>query len=266
MVTNVLCENFVMDLGNDAQNSEGAHPGAPPAFMNKPAVAQSIGNGSQLESGQELALAMAETEAGQQFPAPPLPAAVKELIPEIQRPVPMCRRGRPTVMTPAIKEQLCLLLSLGLSRRQAAAYLDISHTTIANLAARDPDFARGLERAEDLKVAEALVFVAAESRRNWRAAAWLIDRAPKIRAPKTPEERAAAQALRLEKIKHKSECKVLEEALSEDREEARKQRAILRKQAEYARDRAREKELRQDELAQREARRAKRLAEERGEG
>src|SRR5690606_3736014 len=101
---------------------------------------------------------------------------VAELLPELPRPVPMSRGGRPTVVTPAIKEQLCLLLSLGLSRRQAAAYLDISHTTIANLAERDPDFALGLERAEDLKVAEALIFVAAESRRNWRAAAWLIER------------------------------------------------------------------------------------------
>jgi hypothetical protein len=165
-------------------------------------------------------------------------------------------------MTPAVKEQLCLLLSLGLSRRQAAAYLDISHTTIANLAERDPDFARGLERAEDLKVAEALVFVAAESRRNWRAAAWIIDHAPKLRAPKTPEERAAAQALRLEQIKHKSECRVLEETLSEERDEARKERALQRQRDQYARERARDQELQAKEQAEREARRAKRLAAE----
>jgi hypothetical protein len=265
MVTEVVRGNSFAEDSENAQSSEGTRAGAPPGFMDKVAVFGEVENDSQVPSGQELALALVETGGGRKPPETPPATTLAELIPELPGLVPMGRGGRPTVMTPAIKEQLCLLLSLGLSRRQAAAYLDISHTTIGRLAESDPDFARGLERAEDLKVAEALLFVAAESRRNWRAAAWLIERAPKLRAPKTPEERAAAQALRLERIKNQSECLVLSASLEEEREAARKDRALQRKQAELARDLARDRELRAKEKAAREARRAKRLAEETGQ-
>ena len=43
----------------------------------------------------------------------------------LPQPVLAAGRGRPKAVTPQIQEQLCLLLSVGLSRRQAAAYLGI---------------------------------------------------------------------------------------------------------------------------------------------
>jgi len=49
----------------------------------------------------------------------------------LPQPVLAAGRGRPKAVTPQIQEQLCLLLSVGLSRRQAAAYLGIDHTTVS---------------------------------------------------------------------------------------------------------------------------------------
>jgi hypothetical protein len=44
----------------------------------------------------------------------------------LPQPVLAAGRGRPKAVTPEIEHQLCLLLSVGLSRRQAAAYLGIT--------------------------------------------------------------------------------------------------------------------------------------------
>src|SRR5436190_11642225 len=71
-------------------------------------------------------------------------------IPRVFSPGPYSRGGRPKVLTPQVKEELCKLLSIGLSRRQAASWLDIDHSTISHMAARDEDFARSVTRAEEL--------------------------------------------------------------------------------------------------------------------
>lgn len=84
------------------------------------------------------------------------------------------RGGRPTVMTQEMKGRVYLLLTLGLSRRQAAAYLGIVHTTIANAIERDADFAEGVVRAEQMSVIKPIITVAEASKSNWRAAAWLM--------------------------------------------------------------------------------------------
>lgn len=69
-----------------------------------------------------------------------------------------------------------MLLALGLSRRQTAAYLNIVHGTIANAIDREPEFAERVARAEQMAVIKPTLTVAAAGQKNYRAAIWLINR------------------------------------------------------------------------------------------
>lgn len=82
--------------------------------------------------------------------------------------------GRPRRLTDEVRQQVALLLSVGLSRRRAAQRVGVSHTTISRAAKEDPVFAEQLERAEHLAASERTVHIAKLSRRSWKAAAWLI--------------------------------------------------------------------------------------------
>ena len=61
-------------------------------------------------------------------------------------PAPWSLGGRPRVLTDEVRAEVCKLLAVGMSRRQAAAYLDIDATTISHAAKRDPDFAATCSR------------------------------------------------------------------------------------------------------------------------
>jgi hypothetical protein len=222
----LICEN--------AQNGEGVRNGTPPGFIIKDDANPAGQNGLQAVQPPALPAIAAEQggdETAQQGGEHPARAKLVQMLPELPQPARMIRGGRPTVMTPQVKEQLCLLLSLGLSKRQAASYLDFDQSTITRAASRDPDFARGLARAEDLRVTEPLLHIVAESRRNWRAAAWLVTHAPKIKSKATAAERKERHELKKEKIRLEAELTQLRDEMAEERKEATKQR-------EYARDRA----------------------------
>src|SRR3954468_9425828 len=60
-------------------------------------------------------------------------------------------RGRPAVMVPEIKKFLCLLLSLGFSRRPAAAHAGLDNSTITRAAQRDPKFHEEIQEALALR-------------------------------------------------------------------------------------------------------------------
>jgi hypothetical protein len=64
----------------------------------------------------------------------------KDQFAKLPQPVLAAGRGRPKAVTSLMQEQFCLLLSVGLSRRQAAAYLGVDHTTISHTATRDTEF------------------------------------------------------------------------------------------------------------------------------
>lgn len=83
-------------------------------------------------------------------------------------------RGRPAMITPAVQERICTLLSVGFSRRQAAAYVEIDQSTISRTAKRDPEFAACLKRAEEKASLQPMLTVISEAQKNWRAAAWLL--------------------------------------------------------------------------------------------
>ena len=95
--------------------------------------------------------------------------------------------GDPRIALDAGKQmEVLFYLRLGASRRMAARQVGCCHRTIARAAARDPDFARELARAEadaDEKCLH-LISRATDQEKYWRAAAWVLER-------RNPEEFAA---------------------------------------------------------------------------
>ena len=90
----------------------------------------------------------------------------------------------------AKKERICTLISVGISRRQAAAYVGCHHATITRSARRDAEFAAALWEAEAYSEVEPLSRIVNAGKRSWRAAAWLLER-------KFPERYSKIESLRV---------------------------------------------------------------------
>jgi len=86
--------------------------------------------------------------------------------------------GRPDVLDERRRANVLYFIGLGLSRRMAARQVRCAHTTIARTAARDPLFALDLANAENEVDVESMrrIREAAKEQKNWRAAAWLLER------------------------------------------------------------------------------------------
>lgn len=86
--------------------------------------------------------------------------------------------GRPPVLDEAKRREICAILAVGCSRRTAAFYVDCSVNTIRRTALRNAEFAAQLRRAESACEVAALTHLnkAVKDGRNWRAAAWLLER------------------------------------------------------------------------------------------
>lgn len=124
---------------------------------------------------------------------------------QLPRAVLTTRRGRPAALTPQLQEQLCLLLSVGLTRRQAAAHLGVDHTTLSHTAARDAEFAADLKRAEEIASGRPLLAIFEASRKNWRAAVWLVEHRRLHPPALTPEEKAERHKESLEDARRQGE-------------------------------------------------------------
>jgi hypothetical protein len=185
---------------------------------------------------QEMNEGANEAQRNAQGPLQHLHPGLAELEPRL--PAPRPRMGRPVAITPELAGQLCLLLSVGMSRRQAAAYLGIDPSTISRTAARNAEFAENLRQAEDLSHVQPLMTLVGESRKNWRAAAWLLDFKRKYPGPLSEEEKderdqeRLADTKRAVKLSHQLDA--IDEAAREDAIKARKQRAMARRVAEVA--------------------------------
>ncbi|MBC7852483.1 MAG: hypothetical protein IAF94_03520 [Pirellulaceae bacterium] len=99
---------------------------------------------------------------------------VEEVVPGLPGPAPLVRRRGMKVLTEKMIEDFCLLLSLGLSRRQVAPRLDIDHSTISHAAGKDEDLAALLRRAEEMAASEPMLCLIAANRKSWRAAVTMI--------------------------------------------------------------------------------------------
>src|SRR5207237_1601013 len=105
------------------------------------------------------------------------------------------RRGRPAAFDEHNKGKLVALLSLGMSLRQAAAVLGVSHGTIRNTLKADPALAEEITASRFQAQLQPLACVIREARRSWKAATWLLKYLDaKIAShEETPEERRARQ-------------------------------------------------------------------------
>lgn len=152
-------------------------------------------------------------------------------IPRVFSPGPYSRGGRPKVLTPQVKEELCKLLSIGLSRRQAASWLDIDHSTISHMAARDEDFARSITRAEELASVQPMMVMAAAARKSWRAAAWMITHNGKRPTVLTEEEKDKLVDVRVANTRREMEYQQRVKVMEEEAREAERERKRAKEEA-----------------------------------
>lgn len=187
---------------------------------------------------------------------------VEELVPGLPEPAPLRRQGVARVLTEEVKENFFLLLSVGLSRRQAAARLDIDHTTISHAASRDQEFAALLQRAEEMAAGEPMLCLIAASRKNWRAALTLINF--KRQFPQQPdrEEKQRRMKEKLEDTRMEMEYEHQVDLLKEQSREQKKRRHEAKKEAEEEAWQQREKAMLQKEREEREAKRKRRAERE----
>ena len=94
--------------------------------------------------------------------------------PNASLPLPKSARGRPLKLDKQQCEKVLLLLSVGLNRRQAAAYAGVHPSALSKAARRDPHFADEMERAELLFEADLSLRLLRAGRRSWRAANSLL--------------------------------------------------------------------------------------------
>lgn len=83
-------------------------------------------------------------------------------------------RGRPAAFDEHAKGKLVALLALGLSLRQAASVLGVSHSTISNTLKAEPALQDEIDAARHQAQVQPLACIVRESRRSWKAAAWLL--------------------------------------------------------------------------------------------
>jgi hypothetical protein len=94
------------------------------------------------------------------------------------------------------KRDICVILSLGGTRQMAAQYAGCSVRTIRNTTKRDPFFADQLAKTEISPEVKFLknIIDAAKEEKNWRAAAWALERMyPERYARRRPETIPVAQ-------------------------------------------------------------------------
>lgn len=105
------------------------------------------------------------------------------------------RRGRKSVFDEQAKGKLIALLAMGLSVRQSAACLGVSHTTVQNTLKADGELSEEIKAARFQAQLEPLVCIIRESKRSWRAATWLMKYLDSKLAAhdETPDERRKRQ-------------------------------------------------------------------------
>lgn len=228
-----------VELGGVQFNSEAAHANSPVELLSP--------------SGRQIAQPAVQNTA---------PTLAEEVLPELAKVAPLVRRRGPRVLTHETVEEFCRLLSVGLSRRQAAARLDVDHSTVSKAAKEDPELATLLQRAEDLAAGEPLLCLIAASRKSWRAALSLIKHRQNLHEPTPVAERDEKMRERVDdkrrELEYQHQVAILEDQ-ARDREVARKH---ARKEAAEAAWQERERLMLAKERAERAERKKRRLARE----
>lgn len=132
--------------------------------------------------------------------------------------------ARSTILDNAKRRQVLAVLAMGSSRRAAAKYVGCSPSTLCKTAARDLEFARQLNQAEQQAELNYLKNIrdAAEKPQCWRAAAWVLERRnPRDFSAQKLGVLAAGQVIRV--------LQQLAEIVVEETPAARQRKRILRR-------------------------------------
>src|SRR5688500_2478713 len=105
------------------------------------------------------------------------------------------RRGRPVTFDEPRRRQFCALVRLGCTISKAASLIGLSRRAIGYAAKRDPDLAARIQRARLECQGAALKSIRMASRKNWRAAAWLLDRDRRRSSRRKPAAMTTARAI-----------------------------------------------------------------------
>ena len=145
------------------------------------------------------------------------------------------KRGRPAAFDEHAKGKLVALLALGLSMRQAASLLGVSHTTIQNTLQAEPALAEEITAARFQAQVQPLACVVRESRRSWKAATWLLKYLDgKIAShEETPDEEREREHRELEEDQLRREERDVSRAAREGtRRKQREAEALAKRRAE----------------------------------
>jgi hypothetical protein len=187
---------------------------------------------------------------------------IEEVVPALPQSAPLVRRRGVKVLSEKLIEDFCLLLSLGLSRRQAAARLGIDHSTISHAADKDEGIAELLRRAEEMAAGEPMLCLIAASRKNWRAALSLLKHRRECPAKPDLDEKMRRYAEKLEDTRLECQYQRHVAEINDAQEEYWRQRKQAKKDAKEAAWQEREKEMLKKEREEREARRKRRAERE----
>jgi hypothetical protein len=154
------------------------------------------------------------------------------------------RLGRKHVFDDFLRGRLVSLLAMGLSIRQSAAALGLSHVAVWKELKRNPDLEEQINAARTQAQIEPLLVILRESKRSWRAATWVLKHLQRQMAQRdeTPEEQRARMreeyaASREESFKESEEwfrrTDESHERLRKEKEEREMQDRIARTQALY---------------------------------
>lgn len=100
----------------------------------------------------------------------------------------MLKTGRPKGFDEKKRELLCGLIGIGFTRRQAAQHVGVSNRTVVRALHEDAEFSRRLHNAELNQELRPIQHIASHMPKNWRAAAWMLERQrPDLYVRRAPE-------------------------------------------------------------------------------
>lgn len=99
----------------------------------------------------------------------------------------MSKTGRPRVFDEEQRKLLCGLIASGFTRKQATEHVGVSRRTVARALQDDEQFQNLLQNAELRQELRPIQHIASQMPKNWRAAAWLLERQrPELYVRRTP--------------------------------------------------------------------------------
>jgi hypothetical protein len=103
--------------------------------------------------------------------------------------------GRPRILDEGKRLEICSLVAAGCDLKTAAQYVGCSVRTIRREASRNPGFLAHLRRSANAPEVYALNMLKSAAAKNWRAAAWLLERTKPERFARQPNDGVKTEEL-----------------------------------------------------------------------